>query len=171
VPSLRVLQATRRPLADPSANGVECRDAGCWVEPFATLLQVPFGTVKQWSDDEGWGVLISPEVPGEVWAHFSHIVDDDESAYRLLNDGERVRFDYEQYPPGQDGYFWRAIWVVGVSDDSEYAVLTDEGIMDRIRQIDERRRAPSDEDTYMISERIDVVDASSATDDNPPRTR
>jgi cold shock protein len=60
---------------------------------------VAYGTVKQWSDDEGWGVVISPEVPGEVWAHFSHIVDDDETAYRSLNDGGRVRFDYEHYSP------------------------------------------------------------------------
>jgi CspA family cold shock protein len=125
--------------------------------------------VKQWKDDEGWGVVISPEVPGEVWAHFSHIVDDDETAYRSLNDGERVRFDYEHYQPGQDGYVWRATWVVGVSDDSEYAVLTDEEITDRVRQIDERRRAPHDEATYMISETIEVVDAPHSTDDDPPR--
>ena len=31
------------------------------------------GTVKSWSDDVGWGVLVSPELPGEVFAHFSHI--------------------------------------------------------------------------------------------------
>jgi CspA family cold shock protein len=75
---------------------------------------VAVGTVKQWSDDEGWGVLISPPVSGEVWAHFSHIVDDDD-AYRSFSEGDRVRFAYERYPPGQDGYFWRAIWVVGLS--------------------------------------------------------
>ena len=61
--------------------------------------------MKQWNDDHGWGVLISPEVPGEVWAHFSHIVDDDDTGYRSLSDHQRVRFDYEHYPPGQDGYF------------------------------------------------------------------
>jgi CspA family cold shock protein len=131
---------------------------------------VAFGTVKHWSDDDGWGVLISPEVPGEVWAHFSHIVDDDEIGYRSLNDGERVRFDYEHYPPGQDGYVWRARWVVGLSDESEYAVLTDEEIMDRIRQIDERRRAPDDGETYVISEMLEVVDAPPTTEDDPPRT-
>ena len=62
-----------------------------------------FGTVKNWNGDEGWGALISPEVPGGVWAHFSHIVVDDDTGYRSLSDGERVRFGYEQ--PGQDGYF------------------------------------------------------------------
>lgn len=124
--------------------------------------------MKQWSDDEGWGVLVSPEVPGEVWAHFSQIVDDVD-AYRSLSDGERVRFTCERYPPGQDGYFWRAIWVVALSEGSEYAALTDEEIMDRVRQIDERRRAPYDEETYTISERIEVVDVPEA-DDDPRRT-
>jgi hypothetical protein len=41
---------------------------------FATLSRVVDGTVKLWNDDEGWGVLASPQVPGDVWAHFSHIV-------------------------------------------------------------------------------------------------
>ena len=107
----------------------------------STLSRVAFGTVKQWNGDEGWGALSSPEVSGEVWAHFSHIVDEADG-YRSLSDGERVRFGYEH--PGQDGYFWRAIWVVGLSDHSEYAVLTEEQIIDRIRQIDGRcRRLPT----------------------------
>lgn len=75
----------------------------------------------------------------------------------------------EHYPPGQDGYFWRATWVVGLSDESEYGVLTDEEIMHRIRQLDERRRARDDE-TYRISEWIEVLDAREA-DDDPPRTK
>jgi cold shock protein len=66
------------------------------------------GTVNYWNDDEGWGVLTSPEVPGEVWAHFSHITDGDETGYRSLNEGDRVQFEWEDYPPGQDGYFLRA---------------------------------------------------------------
>lgn len=31
------------------------------------------GIVKHWDDDESWGVLTSPDVPGEVFAHFVHI--------------------------------------------------------------------------------------------------
>lgn len=31
------------------------------------------GTTRSWSDGEGWGVLASPDVDGEVWAHFSNI--------------------------------------------------------------------------------------------------
>jgi cold shock protein len=70
------------------------------------------GTVKHWSDDVGWGVLTSPDVPGEVFAQFSHI---DAEGYRSLDDGERVEFDWEHYPPGQDGYFYRATRVVLVA--------------------------------------------------------
>jgi CspA family cold shock protein len=63
------------------------------------------GTVKSWDEDEGWGVLTSPDVPGEIFAHFSCIVGD---GYRALSAGERVRFECEAFPPGQDGYFFRA---------------------------------------------------------------
>ena len=65
------------------------------------------GTVNYWSD-EGWGVLTSPEIPGEVWAHFSEIAEDDEMGDRSLSDGDRVQFDWEFYAPGQDGYFYIA---------------------------------------------------------------
>jgi CspA family cold shock protein len=67
------------------------------------------GIVKVWHDDEGWGVLTSPEVPGEVWPIFSRIEAD---GYRSLDAGERVRFDWESFPSGQDGYFYRATRVV-----------------------------------------------------------
>jgi cold shock protein len=128
---------------------------------------VTFGTVKHWNDDEGWGALISPEVSGEVWVHFSHIVGDD-VGYRSLSDGERVRFRYER--TGQDGFFWRATWVVGLSGHSEYAALTEEEIADRLRRIDERRGASCDQGTYLISETIEVVDAPAADDDAPRTT-
>jgi CspA family cold shock protein len=67
------------------------------------------GIVKTWDEDEGWGVLTSPNVPGEVFAHFSNI---DAEGYRSLRDGEHVRFDWEDFPAGQDGYFYRATRVV-----------------------------------------------------------
>jgi hypothetical protein len=31
------------------------------------------GTVKSWNDDEGWGVLTSPELDEDVWAHFVYV--------------------------------------------------------------------------------------------------
>ncbi len=70
------------------------------------------GTVKSWDEDEGWGVLSSPDVLGEVFAHFSHIVAD---GYRALDAGERVRFEWEPYP-GQDGYFFRATQVLRLAE-------------------------------------------------------
>jgi cold shock CspA family protein len=61
------------------------------------------GTVKQWSEDEGWGVIASDEVPGELWVHHVHIEGD---GYRTLAVGEAVEFECIQMPaPGeQDGY-------------------------------------------------------------------
>jgi cold shock protein len=63
------------------------------------------GFCKSWDDDAGWGVLTSPDVPGELFAHFSSI---DAVGFKSLSPGEHVRFDWESYPPGQDGYFYRA---------------------------------------------------------------
>ncbi len=67
------------------------------------------GVVKWWSDEEGWGVLSSHDVPGAVFAHFAHIEMD---GYRSLDAAEQVRFDWEPFPSGQDGYFYRATRIV-----------------------------------------------------------
>jgi CspA family cold shock protein len=64
------------------------------------------GSVKEWRDDEGWGVLVSPSVTGTVFAHFKHI---QAPGFRSLREGELVEFDYET--PGQDGCDHRAKWV------------------------------------------------------------
>jgi CspA family cold shock protein len=50
-------------------------------------------------------VLTSPDVPGEIWVHFADIEMD---GYRNLTPGQQVEFDFEHFPPGQDGYFYRA---------------------------------------------------------------
>lgn len=67
------------------------------------------GTVKSWNDDEGWGVLVSPEAPGEIWAHYSHV---DAKRYRALATGAAVALEYERVAGGQDGYDFRATRVV-----------------------------------------------------------
>jgi cold shock protein len=64
------------------------------------------GSVVVWHDDEGWGVIASPAVDGEVWTHFSNIVG---TGYRSLRRGQAVRLRYET--PGQDGYPHRAVSV------------------------------------------------------------
>jgi CspA family cold shock protein len=64
------------------------------------------GTVKVWHRDEGWGVLTSPDVPEDVWVHFSAI---EGSGFRSLNEGDPVMFHYR--PARQDGYSYLAVSV------------------------------------------------------------
>jgi CspA family cold shock protein len=64
-------------------------------------------TVREWRDEEGWGVLDSPDTPDGCWVHFSHL---EMPGYRGLDPGQVVRLDWEA--PGQDGYGYRAVRVV-----------------------------------------------------------
>jgi cold shock protein len=43
--------------------------------------------VRQWSDEEGWGVLVADEAPGDIFVHFSNIQMD---GYKSLKAGEQV---------------------------------------------------------------------------------
>jgi CspA family cold shock protein len=65
------------------------------------------GTVEWFSAEDGWGALTSERAPGGMFVHFGEIPN-----YRNLRAGERVEFDLEDYPYGQDGYFYRAYRVV-----------------------------------------------------------
>lgn len=67
------------------------------------------GTVRSWEDESGWGVLASPDVPGEVWAHFSAVHTTDPGAFASLEPGEAVLFSWEE--ADQDGYSYRALRV------------------------------------------------------------
>jgi hypothetical protein len=60
----------------------------------------------------GVGVLISPEVSGEIWTNFSHREID---GYRTLEIDQAVEVDWEHCPAGQDGYVYRAQRVHPVS--------------------------------------------------------
>jgi CspA family cold shock protein len=66
------------------------------------------GVVKWYSEDEGWGVIQAPVLPGDCFVHFSNI---EEPGYRALRAGQQVRFTYER--PGflQDGCPFRALKV------------------------------------------------------------
>jgi CspA family cold shock protein len=68
-------------------------------------VQIVDGVCVRWSDDDGWGALRSDVLESEVFAHFSTV---NVPGYRSLRAGQRVRFEVEPYPPGQDGYFFRA---------------------------------------------------------------
>lgn len=71
------------------------------VEPFGTI-----GWVREWHDEDGWGVIDSPETPGGCWTNFSAVR---LPGYVKLVPGEEVLFDYEPGP--QDGFSYRAVAV------------------------------------------------------------
>lgn len=66
-------------------------------------------TVRAWHDEEGWGVLDSPETPGGCWAHFSTLELD---GFRTLSPGRQVDLGWEAPGFEQDGYAYRAVTVV-----------------------------------------------------------
>ncbi|MFG1999736.1 cold-shock protein [Spirillospora sp. NPDC048911] len=80
------------------------------------------GTVLSWDDESGWGVLTSPEAPGEVWAHFSAV---HMEGFASLEPGEAVIFTWEESE--QDGYSFRA---VGVRRPGDPEIGPDEGTGD-----------------------------------------
>lgn len=61
-------------------------------------------TVSEWRDREGWGVLVTDDVPEGIWAHFSAL-----DGFGNLQPGEKVEVDVEgPLPFDQDGYRYRA---------------------------------------------------------------
>jgi CspA family cold shock protein len=75
------------------------------------------GVVREWHEDEGWGVLDSEQTPGGCWAHFSAL---SMAGHHRAGPGQRVSFTYEAV--AQDGFRFRAVQVVleGVqSDDTD----------------------------------------------------
>lgn len=62
--------------------------------------------MREWHDEEGWGVIDSPAAPGGCWAHYSSIEMD---GYRALAAGDEVEVDIEA--ADQDGYAFRALTV------------------------------------------------------------
>jgi cold shock protein len=69
------------------------------------------GTVREWSDDRGWGVIDSPATPEGCWVHFSNIVSDGQGS---LTRGDHVTFTFEAVH--QDGFDYRAVlvWPPGI---------------------------------------------------------
>ncbi|MBA3419206.1 MAG: hypothetical protein ACR2KO_01140 [Geodermatophilaceae bacterium] len=64
------------------------------------------GTVREWRDGEGWGVIDSADTPGGCWTHYSQVA---VPGYRSLPAGQVVELEWEA--PGQDGYPYRAVRV------------------------------------------------------------
>jgi cold shock protein len=65
------------------------------------------GTVREWHDEDGWGVIDSPETPGGCWVLHSHI---ELESLPSLTVGQEVTFTFESVT-WQDGYRWRAVSV------------------------------------------------------------
>lgn len=65
------------------------------------------GIVRLWNDDDGWGVIDSPETPGGCWAHFSAV---EMIGFRRLQPGQSVEFTAERAE--QDGFRFRAVAVM-----------------------------------------------------------
>ena len=76
---------------------------------------VTSGIVREWHDEEGWGVIDAPDTPGGCWAHFSSV---GMPGYRRLSAGQVVTLDFEDAE--QDGYAFRAIQV-GTTDEPQWA--------------------------------------------------
>ncbi len=61
------------------------------------------GVVKFFKSDKGWGALMCPELPSDVWVHFSAI---EGSGFRAFAAGDVVDFDVEEAE--QDSFHYRA---------------------------------------------------------------
>ncbi|WP_431959575.1 cold shock domain-containing protein [Actinacidiphila sp. bgisy160] len=66
-------------------------------------------TVREWYEEEGWGVLDCPETPGGCFAHYSDI---EMNGFRTLSAGQSVALEWEAPGFAQDGYEYRALRVV-----------------------------------------------------------
>ncbi|MFE1478280.1 cold-shock protein [Streptomyces cyaneofuscatus] len=66
-------------------------------------------TVREWDDEEGWGVLDSAETPGGCFGHYSDIR---AAGFRTLSAGQRVDLAWEAPGFQQDGYDYRALSIV-----------------------------------------------------------
>lgn len=66
-------------------------------------------TVREWHEEDGWGVLDSPETPGGCFSHFSDI---QMTGFRTLSPGQQVGLEWEAPGFEQDGYVYRAVSIV-----------------------------------------------------------
>jgi cold shock protein len=68
------------------------------------MLLVTHAVVREWHEEEGWGVADAPEAPGGIFIHFSFI---EAEGYRSLETEEVVELRLEgPLPSEQDGCRW-----------------------------------------------------------------
>jgi CspA family cold shock protein len=66
-------------------------------------------TVREWNDEEGWGVLDCLETPGGCWGWYAAI---EMEGFRRLEAGQQVALEWEAPGFKQDGYDYRAVRIV-----------------------------------------------------------
>ncbi|MEW9514095.1 cold shock domain-containing protein [Streptomyces bacillaris] len=66
-------------------------------------------TVREWDDEEDWGVLDSPETTGGCSGHYSDV---QTGGFRTSSAGQRVELSWEAPGFQQDGYDYRAVSIV-----------------------------------------------------------
>ena len=64
------------------------------------------GNVKFWRDEKGWGGITSPDVPADLWVHFSVV---DFPGYKALVADQAVEFRCVRQQ--QDSWQYVATWV------------------------------------------------------------
>ena len=70
------------------------------------------GIVRIWHQEEGWGIIDSPETPDGCWAHYSHLK---MQGFRALEAAQTVSFSYEKLEEfTQDGFVFRALEVIAL---------------------------------------------------------
>jgi cold shock protein len=79
------------------------------------------GAIREWHDDEGWGVIDSPETPGGCWAGFMLAA---VPGFASFTAGQAVSLEWES--PGQDGWPYRAVrfWPQGQEPVDRFAAET-----------------------------------------------
>jgi CspA family cold shock protein len=65
------------------------------------------GVVRYFDDQDGVGVIDSPDTPGGCWCHYSNV---DIPGRKTLFAGQSVRFTFEEGVE-QDGFVFRALTV------------------------------------------------------------
>ena len=64
--------------------------------------------VREWRDEEGWGIAESDELSEGVWVHFSAVVME---GWTSLKQGQSVEIEVQDlFPHTQDGYRYRATY-------------------------------------------------------------
>ena len=71
-------------------------------------------TVRQWDEDEGWGIIDSEETPGGCWANFSVI---EMPGYRFLTAGDSVTLEWEVGE--QEGFDYVAVRITPSPETSK----------------------------------------------------